>query len=156
MGLFLIYYLMWVERAVLPTIVYILAILAGATVVHEISHCAISRIWTTDCDIEWEISMSPGTAKFRSPFDIPPDRFKYVGAAPLLVSLLCMALAVYLIVSGWPASSEIINIVVAVSSGLLASMSKSDEFIIRHPAAFRKYSAEHDEFESELAESYLE
>ncbi|WP_169315617.1 hypothetical protein [Halogranum rubrum] len=155
MGIFLIFYLMWGEWAVLPTMFYIMAILAGATLIHEISHYAIARIWTRDCDIDWEISMTPGTVNYHSPLNIPPKRFKYIGAAPFLFSLLFMALAVYLTRSGWSASSEIIVTIIAISSGLLASISPSDEFAIRHPAAFRKYAAEHDEFDIELAGDYI-
>lgn len=156
MGLFVAYYLVWVEHAVFPTIISIFSIVVGATVFHEISHCAVARIWTNDCSIDWELGMKPGTANFGSPLDVPPSKFKYIGAASLIFSLIGMILAIFLVIRGWAASSYIVIIVIGISSGLLASMSPSDEFAIRHPAAFRKYAAEHDDFDLEKVENYLE
>ena len=93
---FLTYYILRIELSPFPALLYILTIFTGATLVHEISHCAVARIWTKNCEIDWNISWKPGTANYREPLEIPPDKFKYVGAAPLLFNFIGIAIALSL------------------------------------------------------------
>lgn len=146
----------------LPTLVrvfqfaiFIGSIILGATIIHELSHCWMARIWTSDCTIEWKLSLQPGTAIFHSPHEIPTPRFKLVGAAPLGAGLSGLFLSAIFIFSGFSYDSIPLIVMVGLSGGLLASISDSDEFAIRHPAAFQEYASDHDQWNSDVAQEYI-
>lgn len=135
--------------------IFVISIFLGATIFHELSHCYIGRIWTSDCTIEWSFSLEPGTAVFHSPHEIPTPYIKLVGAAPVVAGLIGFFLSTVFVFSGLPHTSIPLIVMIGLSGGLFASVSESDTFAVRHPAAFQEYASNHDQWQTDVAQEYI-
>lgn len=116
-----------------------LGIYVAAATLHERSHWAVGRLWSSDVRVRQIFVVFPVSVEFPSPYDVPPGAIRLAGAAPLLVCLP-VGLALFTTLE----ASFRVRIVLALPFWAASILSPSDLLAVLFPRRFQVVAAEHE------------
>lgn len=117
-----------------------LVVYVAAATLHERSHWAVGRLWSSDVRVRQLFVVFPVSVEFPSPYDVPPGAIRLAGAAPLL---FCLPVGVALFTA--VEASFRVRVILALPFWAASLLSPSDLLAVVYPRRFQAIAAEYEE-----------